>query len=102
MYGSPRITVVLNRQGIEVSENRVARIMQSYGIVGRVHTKKQRAPVLYDVIKRTGNKRLTSPLPTGINQVWAGDVTYIRFQKCWWYLAVVMDVYSRKIVGWSL
>ena len=102
VYGSPRIAVVLNRQGIKVSENRVARIMQSYGIIGRVHTKKQRAPALYDVIKRTGNKRLTSPLPSGINQVWVGDVTYIRFQKRWWYLAVVMDVSSRKIVGWSL
>ena len=102
VYGSPRIAVVLNRQGVEVSENRVARIMQSYAIVGRAHTQKQRAPALYDVIKRTGNKRLTSPLPSGINQVWVGDVTYIRFQKRWWYLAVVMDVYSRKIVGWSL
>lgn len=102
IYGSPRITVTMNRQGIEVGENRVARIMQSFGIVGRIHTKKQRAPALYDVIKRTDNKRLISPLPSGINQVWVGDVTYIRFQKRWWYLAVVMDVYSRKIVGWSL
>ncbi|PHS72708.1 MAG: IS3 family transposase, partial [Cycloclasticus sp.] len=102
IYGSPRITVVMNRQGIEVSENRVARIMQSSCIVGRIHTKKRRAPALYDVIKRTGNKRLTSSLPNDINQVWVGDVTYIRFQKRWWYLAVVMDVYSRKVLGWSL
>ena len=102
IYGSPRITIVLQRQGITISENRVARIMQAYGIIGRIHTRKPRAPSLNDVIQRTENKRLIRPKPTAINQVWVGDVTYIRFQKRWWYLAVVMDVYSRKIIGWSL
>jgi putative transposase len=102
IYGSPRITAVLHRQGITISENRVARIMQAYGIVGRIHTRKPRGPSLNEVIQRTDNKRLVRPKPTGINQVWAGDVTYIRFQKRWWYLAVVMDIYSRKIIGWSL
>ena len=102
IYGSPRITAVLRRQGLTVSENRVARIMQAYGIVGRIHTRKPRGPTLNTVIQRTENKRLLRPKPTGINQVWLGDVTYIRFQKRWWYLAVVMDVYSRKIIGWSL
>jgi putative transposase len=102
IYGSPRITAVLRRQGLTVSENRVARIMQAYGIVGRIHSRKPRGPTLNTVIQRTDNKRLSRPEPTGINQVWLGDVTYIRFQKRWWYLAVVMDIYSRKIVGWSL
>ena len=102
IYGSPRITVKLHQQGITASENRIARIMQSEGIVGRIHTRKQRAPSIVEVIKKTNNKRLTTPLPTGINQVWVGDVTYIWQQKRWWYLAVVMDVYSRKIIGWSV
>lgn len=102
IYGSPRVTVALRRQGIPISENRVARIMQAYGIVGRIHTKRRRAPSVNDVIHRTENKRLIRPKPTGVNQVWVGDVTYIRFQKRWWYLAVVMDVYSRKVIGWSL
>ena len=102
IYGSPRITKKLQRQGIHVSENRVARIMQSERIVGRIHTRKQRAPSLVEVIKKTNNKRLTAPQPTRINQVWVGDVTYLWHQKRWWYLAVVMDIYSRKIIGWSL
>jgi len=102
IYGSPRITAMLHRQGIEVSENRVARLMQAHGIVGRIHAKKARAPSVNDVIKRTDNKRLSTPRPTRINQVWAGDVTYLWFQKKWYYLAVVMDIYSRKIIGWSL
>lgn len=101
IYGSPRITAMLRREGIDVSENRIARIMQAEGIVGRIHTKKSRAPSITDVIKKTNNKRLSHPAPTRINQVWVGDVTYFWLQKRWWYLSVVMDVYSRKIIGWS-
>lgn len=102
IYGSPRITKKLHQQGIHVSVNRVARIMQSERIVGRIHTRKQRAPSIVEVIKKTNNKRLNAPQPTSINQVWVGDVTYLWHQKRWWYLAVVMDVYSRKIISWSL
>jgi len=102
IYGSPRITEILHRQGIGASENRIARLMQREGIIGRIHTKKKRAPSIVDVIKKTNNKRLITPAPTGINQVWVGDVTYLRHQKRWWYLAVVMDLYSRKVIGWSL
>jgi len=102
IYGSPRITAMLRRDGILVSENRVARIMQSKRIIGRIHNKKGRAPATVEVIKKTDNKRLHTPQPTRINQVWVGDVTYLWQQKRWWYLAVVMDLYSRKIIGWSL
>lgn len=102
IYGSPRITVKLHQQGMTASENRIAHIMQTEGIVGRIHTRKQRTPSIVEIIKKTNNKRLTTPLPTRINQVWVGDVTYIWQQKRWWYLAVVMDVYSRKIIGWSI
>ena len=102
IYGSPRITVKLRQQGITASENRIARIMQSERIVGRIHTRKQRAPSIVEVIKKSNNKRLTTPPPTRINQVWVGDVTYLWHQKRWWYLAVVMDLFSRKIIGWTL
>lgn len=102
IYGSPRITKKLHQQGIHVSENRVARIMQAECIIGRIHTRKHRAPSIIEVIKRSKNKRLTTPKPSQINQVWVGDVTYLWHQKRWWYLAVVMDLYSRKIIGWSL
>jgi putative transposase len=102
IYGSPRITAMLHRQGVDASENRIARIMRSESIVGRIHSKKNRAPTITDVIKKTGNKRLLAPPPTCVNQVWVGDITYLWQQKQWWYLAVVMDLYSRKIIGWSL
>lgn len=102
IYGSPRVTAMLRRQGEHVSENKVARIMQSEGIVGRIQAKKNHTPTIHEAIKKTGNKRLTSPEPTDINEIWVGDVTYIWQQKRWWYLAVVMDLYSRKIIGWAL
>lgn len=102
IYGSPRITAVLQRQGHAVGKNRVARIMQAQNVVGRIHKKKRKAPGIHDLIARTVNKRLVAPEPTDINQVWVGDVTYLRCQKRWWYLAVVMDLYSRKVIGWSL
>ena len=102
IYGSPRITVVLRRQGHTMSENRVARIMQEYSIVGRINVRKPRAPCGFDKVMRTRNKRLITTEPTRVNQVWVGDVTYIRYQKRWWYLAVVMDIYSRKVIGWAL
>lgn len=102
IYGSPRVTAMMHRLGHTASENRIARIMRAEGIVGRIKTRKKRAPAMVDVIKRTDNQRLKSAAPTGINQVWVGDVTYIWHQKRWQYLAVVMDVYSRKVLGWSL
>ena len=102
IYGSPRITKKLQQQGIQASENRVARIMQAEGVIGRIHVRKGRAPQLVEVMKKSKNKRLTMPAPTKMNQVWVGDVTYLWNKKRWWYLAVVMDLYSRKIIGWKL
>jgi putative transposase len=102
IYGSPRITKQLEREGVLVSENKIARLMQREGIVGRIHTRKQRAPSIVEVMKQSKNKRLRLPAPTKTNQVWTGDVTYLWHQKRWWYLAVVMDLYSRKIIGWKI
>ena len=77
IYGSPRITELLHRKGINASENRIAGLMQRESIVGRIHSRKNRAPSIVEVIKKTHNKRLTAPLPTRINQLWVGDVTYL-------------------------
>ena len=102
IYGSPRITAVLRHQGYAYSENRIARLMQENGIVGRIHNVDWCNTKLQKFYTKTINKSMITAEPTKINQVWVGDVTYIRHQKRWWYLAVVMDVYSRKVVGWAL
>jgi len=102
IYGSPRITATLHRQGVPVSKKRVARLMQENQLVGRIHSKKGWMPVVNQAIKKQVNRRLSTPAPRRPNQIWVGDVTYIWHQKRWWYLAVVMDLCSRKVVGWSL
>ena len=51
---------------------------------------------------KTGNLRLDESLPTRTDQIWVGDLTYLRLGKRWRYLATVMDLFSRRIVGWTL
>lgn len=101
-YGSPRIVDELRDEGIACSENRVARrmrVLELKAIQARKfkvttdsnHTK----PVAPDLIKQD----FTSTAP---NQKWCSDITYVWTDEGWLYLAVVMDLYSRAIVGWSM
>jgi putative transposase len=100
-YGSPRIAEALQKQGVSVSENRVARLMQQHQIVGRAATLYQAYPGLHRFYRETPN-RIHRLEVTGPDQVWVGDITYLKIGKRWFYLAVVMDLYSRRIIGWSL
>ena len=100
-YGSPRVHAELRDRGFEVGRNRIARLMQLDGIQARhrrrfVKTTRNDPglPVAPNVLNRNF-------LPAQPNQVWAADITYIRTLQGWLYLAVVMDLYSRKIVGWA-
>lgn len=102
IYGSPRVHEMLQQQGICVSRKRVARLMREMGLKGRVVTVTKRQPALKEFSASGENMRLKASKVTGPNQQWVADVTYIRVKKRWRYLAVVMDVYSRRILGWSL
>ena len=101
-YGSPRIHKELRREGICCSNKRVARLMRQLGLRGRVSSLYRRSPALRRFFAKTGNLRLEQPLPTRIDQIWVGDLTYLRLGKHWRYLATVMDLFSRRIVGWTL
>ena len=101
-YGSPRIYHQLKCDGVKVSEKRVARLMQTAGLVGkaaRVYRRKARTAAVY---MKLDNLRADIPPPTNVDEQWVGDLTYIRVKGQWRYLAVVMDLYSRRIIGWSL
>lgn len=101
-YGSPRIYQVLQSQGIRVGRKRVERLMREAGLKGRVVRVTRRQPGLKRFkAKGTNLLRKLTP-PTGINQVWVGDVTYLKLNGQWQYLATVMDYHSRRILGWSL
>ncbi len=101
-YGSPRIYQELRDRKIACSENRVARLMRENGIRAkhkrrfRVTTKANPAhPVAPNLL----NREFTAEKP---NQKWTSDITYIRTKESWLYLAVVLDLFSRRIVGWAM
>ena len=101
-YGSPRVHEQLKRQGIRCSNKRVARLMREPGLRGRASTLYRRSSGVHQFFEKTGNARLGQPSPTRTDQIWVGDLTYLRLGKHWRYLATVMDLFSRRIIGWTL
>lgn len=101
-YGSPRITRLLQRSAVACSENRIARLMHIHGLKAR--SKRPFRPRTTDSRHwyRTAPNRLKTLSVTRINQAWVADITYIQAGSRWVYLAAVMDLFSRRIVGWSL
>jgi len=102
-YGSPRVHAVLSGlNDVSCSIQRTARLMRKHGI--RAKTKKK--------FKATTNSKHTFPVaenvlarnfsPEAPNKAWAGDITYLWTREGWLYLAVVIDLFSRKVVGWAM
>jgi len=101
IYGSPRVHRELIKRGNACGRHRVARLMAKEGIVAKVHrryrvTTRQREGVIPapDLVKRN----FTAERP---HQVWTSDMTYIWTTEGWLYLAVILDLYSRAIIGWA-
>lgn len=102
-YGSPRLYVVLQRKGVVCGRNRVARLMRAHGIAALVRRKyrpvtTQRQPGVLPAPNRL--KQVFSA--SAPNQKWVSDFTYIETSEGWLYLAVVLDLFSRKVIGWSM
>lgn len=102
IYGSPRVHRQLKRLGIRCSAKRVARLMVELGLRGKAGVVGRSKAGVFKFFKMTANLRLNQPAPTRLNQVWVGDITYLRVGKQWRYLATVMDLFSRRIVGWTI
>ena len=102
IYGSPRVWETLQQQGIPCSENRVARLMRHASLTGRVVKVTRRQPGLHRFFIATPNLRKDQPAPIAPDQQWVGDITYLKARGRFCYLATVMDVCSRKIVGYAL
>ena len=100
-YGSPRVHKALQHKGIAISRKRVERLMREAGLVGRVTLVTRRQPGLKR-FKTAGENLLLGKEVDNIDQVWVADVTYIKVKGKWHYLATVMDIYSRRILGWSV
>ena len=101
-YGSPRVMRGLRKRGIRIGKKRAARLMREDGLVARrkkrfrVTTNSEHDhPIAPNLLKRN----FTADAP---NKVWVGDITYIWTHEGWMYLATIIDVFSRRIVGWAM
>jgi transposase InsO family protein len=102
-YGSPRVHAALRRCGLACGRNRVARLMRREGLVGR--SPRRRYP-------RTTQAASGNPVAPNVlaqdftaerpDQKWVADITYVDTAEGWLYLAPVLDLFSRKVVGWSM
>ncbi len=102
VYGSPRVHAELVAEGVTVGRNKIAHLMRLEGLRGcpkrRFRTTTQREPA-HPVAQNLLKQDFKAQAP---NRRWAADITYISTRQGWLYLAVVMDLYSRRIVGWSM
>jgi transposase InsO family protein len=101
-YGSPRIHRELIDLGILVNHKRVARIMREERLVAKAAKLYRRTALPTNSCTTVENLRYNIPPPSGPNQQWAGDVSYLKVKGEWIYLSVILDLYSRRIIGWSL
>jgi len=103
-YGSPRMTIELNESGISASENRVAKVMRQNAIASeavkrfKIHTTDSNhdLPIAERIYETENADTLMAP-----NQVWAGDITYVSTDEGFLFLAIFMDIFTRKVVGFS-
>jgi transposase InsO family protein len=104
-YGSPRVHAQLRKEGVRIAKKRVARLMRSANIAAKTRRR----------YRATTNSRHDHPIAPNvldrqfaveevkeIDRVWAGDITYIPTWEGWLYLAVIIDLRSRRVVGWSM
>ena len=101
-YGWPRMHKELQARGLRMGKERVRKFMAEHGIRAKTKRKfvvttdsKHRLPISPDLVQRHF-------IPEAPNQLWCGDITYIATDEGWLYLAAVIDMFSRQVVGWSL
>jgi len=103
VYGRPRMTVELNEAyGWNVSQRRVGRLMREHDISGRQPPSKRRTTDSNHDLAVADNLVDQHFEADGSDEVWLADITYVRTDEGWMYLAAILDVDSRKIVGWSM
>ncbi len=102
-YGSPRIHAALQRQGIPCGRHRVARLMRSARLAARIKRKGYPLTTQRQAgATPAGNLLNREFSATAPNQKWVTDITYLRTGEGWLYLASILDLFSRRVVGWAL
>lgn len=100
-YGAARVHQLLRAKGYSCSKRRVNRLMRELGIKASTTGLYTWSPGRNTFYSCTGNQLKHLSKPTAPGQQWAGDFTYLKSQQGWFFLAAIIDLYSRKIVGWS-
>jgi len=101
-YGVPRIVEDLREEGTATSKRRCARLMRAQGLRGRKkHSRKPRTTDSRNSRPIAPNLLAKLPAPSGPNQCWLTDITYLQTAEGWLYLAAILDKWSRRIVGWA-
>ena len=101
-YGSPRIVEDLREEGTRTSKRRCARLMRAQGLHGK--KKNRRRPRTTDSRHAqpvAPNLIAERPVPSGPNQAWRTDITYLKTAEGWLFLAAILDAWSRRVVGWA-
>jgi len=101
-YGTPRIVEDLREEGVHIGRKRCGRLMKAQGIRGRKkHCRKPRTTDSRDTHAPAPNHLAQQPAPTRPNQIWVTDITCVLTAEGWLYLAAIVDLWSRRVVGWS-
>ena len=102
-YGSPRVMQELRKKGRRHGRHRIARLMKQKGLCGRQKGRHRvQTTDSHHDHPIAPNRLAEAPKATAPNQLWVADITYIETMEGWLYLAGVLDLYSRKIVGWAM
>ena len=101
-YGSPRIYRDLRADGVPIGRKRVERLMRQAGISGTVKRRRGKTTIRVPGVRVANDLVKRDFSPPAPNQLWVADITYLRSWEGWLYLAIVLDCFSRRIVGWAL
>jgi HTH-like domain/Integrase core domain len=101
-YGAPRVHAWLRRQGYRVSRKRVARIMRTHGWIGVSGRRRPRTTIVDKSARAAEDLVARNFTPAAPDVTWAGDITYIPTGEGWLFLATVIDLFSRRVIGWAL
>jgi Integrase core domain/HTH-like domain len=101
-YGARRIHAALAQQGVRVGRKRVERLMRTHRLTGAVPRKRAKTTIRVAGVRAADDLVLRNFKPSAANQLWVADIKYVPSAAGWLYLAVVVDCFSRRVVGWSM
>lgn len=102
VYGSPRVHAEMNKQGEKCSRRRVAKLMREEKIQAKMRKKWKKTTQQNERVKPSANHLDQNFITDAPNKVWVSDITYVATREGWLYVSIVMDLFSRKIVGLSM